>query len=66
MAFKDAVAPDTFLSSLCVSDYLGSAQDLICYLYHSGITSEYYLLLNSWKPWVGKVSWCPGVNGAKS
>ena len=39
-------------------DNLRSAQDLKYYLYHSDTTSEYYLLLNPLKPWVGKVSIC--------
>lgn len=39
-------------------DNLGSAQDLKYYLYHGDTISEYYLLLNPLKPWVGKVRIC--------
>lgn len=54
-----------YFSGLCVwrVDDLGSAQDLKYYLYHSDTTSEYYLLLNLLKPWIGKVSISSAAGG---
>lgn len=59
MALKDAIALATLLAGLCCMwrvDYLGSAQNLKYYLDHGDTTSEYYLLLNRLKPWVGRVN----------
>lgn len=60
MALEDAIVLLCF-SGLCCTwrvDNLASAHDLKYHLYHGDTTSEYYLLLNPLKPWVGKVSIC--------